>query len=84
MQHSHVLKKLIFDLLTPFPGSAVGSGGGRGSAGNHVAAFPILCKLICYMTMFWKKLNFGHLTPSAGSGVGGSAGNIFATMLLHS
>ena len=45
--NSHVLKKVNFDLLTPY----IRSGGGMGG-GSHAAAFVILFYLICNMTMF--------------------------------
>ena len=55
MQNDHVLKKLNFDLLTPFLGS-FGGGGGGGVCGqkicNHVAEFVNFFNLICNMTMF--------------------------------
>ena len=54
MTHDHVLKKLIFDLLTQSLGS---EGGGVPSAGNirmcyHVAACVIPFNLICNVTIF--------------------------------
>ena len=54
MQHIHVLKKLNFDLLTSSPGWG-GLGGGRGSAGKHIATFlyfVIPFNLICNISMF--------------------------------
>ena len=43
MQHYLVLKKLNFDLLTPFPGPGGGLSRGMGqNICNHVAAFLIL------------------------------------------
>ena len=69
MPHDHVLKKLNFDLLNPFPG------GGRGVCGHnicyHVASFP--CS---------EKVEFLPTDPIPRVGV--SVGKIFATMLLHS
>ena len=65
----------------------LGSLGLRWNIGYHVATFVIPFNLICNKIMFWKKLNFEFLTLSPGSGDGGlvgSAGKIFATMLLHS
>ena len=54
MEHDHALKKLILDLLTPFPGS--GGGGGGGVCGQiicfYVVALMILFNVICNMTVF--------------------------------
>ena len=48
--------------------------------------FMIALNLICNMTRFWKSwiLTYWPHPKGRGSGVGGSAGKIFATMLLHS
>ena len=66
MQHGHGLKKLIFDLLNPSPGSGVC----RQTFCYHVAAFMIPFNFICNMTVFgnW---DFDLWTPTAGSGVMG-------------
>ena len=66
MPHDHVLKKLNFDLLNPFPG------GGRGVCGHnicyHVASFPDSLQSDMQHDHALKKLNFYLLTPSQGSG----------------
>ena len=61
MQHGHVLKKLNFDLLIPYPrfveGVCVCVGGGgvcRQNICDHVAAFVIPFNLICNMNVFCK------------------------------
>ena len=81
MQHDHVLKKLNLQLLTSTPGS--GDGVCKQNICYHVAAFVIPFNLIFQHDIVLKKLNFDLLTPSI-RGIGGSAGKIFATMLLHS
>ena len=85
MQHDHVLKKLIFHLLTPSP--SVVEGGG--SAGKIFATMLLHLRfpLIWYATGHCsEKLNFDPMTPSPGSGWGmgeGSACKILATLLLN-
>ena len=91
MQHNHDLKKLKFDPLTPFPGSARGGGGGAGGEGGLRAKYKLPCCCIHDAFEFdmqqdniLQKLKFDQLTPSPGSGEGGgSTGKIFATMLLR-
>ena len=67
-----------------------GGGGGGGVCGQnicyHVAESLILLNLICNLTMFWKSwiLTYWPHHQGQGLGGGGSAGKIFATMLLHS
>ena len=77
MQHDHVLK-VKFWPIDPIP---------RGVCGQiicyHVAAFVILFNLICNMTVFWKSQILTYWSHLQGDGEGGSAGKIFATMLLH-
>ena len=87
MQHDHVLKKLKFDILTPSPGSVRE---GVGFCGQniyyHCAAFVILY-LICNRPCS-EKVEFWPFDPIPRVrrlwGGGGSAGKIFATILLHS
>ena len=79
-------EKVNFDILAPPPGSG---GGRRGLCGQNicyqVSAFVILFNLVCNLTMFWKSwiLTF-WLQGQRMGGERGSAGKIFATMLLHS
>ena len=81
MQYDHVLKKLNLQLLTSTPGS--GGGVCEQNICYHVAAFVIPFNLIFQHDIVLKKLNFDLLTPSV-RGKGGSAGKLFATVLLHS
>ena len=52
MQHDHVLKKLNFDLLTPYPGSGEGVGISWQIFAALLLHFLIPCKLIFNVTMF--------------------------------
>ena len=84
MQHDIVLKKLIFDLLTP----RVRGGGVCGqNICYHVPTFRDHIKFYIRHDHGLKKSNFDllfHFQRRIG-GIGvGSAGRIFATMLLHS
>ena len=83
MQHDHLLKKLIFDLVTTSSGTGAG-GRGKGLLQNiryHAPAFRDTLKIDMQHDHVLKKLNFDLLTPSPGLGV--SACKIFAIMLLH-
>ena len=82
MQHDNVLKKLNFNLLTP---RALGGGVLRGK--NLLPCFRIHDSIQFGMQSdhILEKLNFDLSTPESGDGgEQGSAGKIFATMLLHS
>ena len=61
-------------------------GGGRGVCGwnicYHVAVFVIPLYLICNMAILWKRFIWTFWPQQQGRG-GGSAGKIFATMLLQ-
>ena len=75
-------EKLILTFW-PLPQGRVGVGGGlRAKYMLLRFAFVILFNLVCNLTMFWKRW---ILTSGSGDGgERGSAGKIFATMLLHS
>ena len=49
MQHVHVLKKLNFDLLTPYPGS--GGWGGGGGVGGGVVVGGLWAKYLATMLL---------------------------------
>ena len=91
MQHDHVLKKLNFDLLTPYPGEGGGGGGGvcRQNIFYHVAAFLIPFNLICNITVFWKSwiltfwLQPGGPGMEAGGGGGGGKGVCWQNICHH-
>ena len=72
MQHDYVLKKLIFDLLTPSLGT-VGVIEWE-SAGEIFAAkllhFVVPFKSICNMTMFWKSWILTYWPHPRGGGLG--------------
>ena len=82
-----------FDLLTPPQGRWGGGlqvkylrgGGGvcRLNIWEQVAAWVIPFNLIYNMTIFWRRWILTFWPHPQCRGVGGSAGKIFATMLLH-
>ena len=79
MQHDHALIKLNFDLLIPSQGSGSQRREGVGWCGQNICYH-----VVAFRDHVRKKMNFGRLTPSPMVFVaGGSAGKIFATMLLH-
>ena len=84
MQHEHVLRKLIFDSLTPSQGCVRGGGGLR-------VKYLLPCCCVCHSLKFdmqhddtLKKLSFDFFTPPSRVGKEGSACKMFATMWLHS
>ena len=81
MQHDYVLKKLNFDILTPYPRVLGDLNNSAGKICYHVAAFVVLFNLICNMTMLCKKWILTSLPHPQGRG-GGSAGNHVAAFMI--
>ena len=72
-------------ILTYWPPTQVGGGGGggRGVCRQKLLHFVIPFYLISNRTMFWKSWSFDPIARVGRGERGGSAGKIFATMLLH-